>query len=182
MCGFCGFTGSNYNDNTNTILNRMTEKIFHRGPDGEGFYIDDNLSLGFRRLSFLGLTDGHQPMYNEDKSLVIVFNGEIYNFRSLREDLVQKGHIFSTGADTEVILHLYEEYKEGLMEHLRGMFAFVIYEINTGKIFAARDFFGIKPMYYYHTNGLFLFGSEIKSFTKHPDFKKELNEGALQHY
>lgn len=182
MCGICGFTGNSYNDENNTVIQNMTEKIKHRGPDGHGYYIDERVSLGFRRLSFLDLTEGNQPMFNEDRSLVILFNGEIYNFKFLREQLINKGHTFSTFSDTEVIIHLYEEYKENLLDHLRGMFAFIIYEINTSKIFAARDFFGIKPFYYSLIEEAFVFASEIKAITQYPSFKMVVNPDALSNY
>ncbi|MCL1935654.1 MAG: asparagine synthase (glutamine-hydrolyzing) [Defluviitaleaceae bacterium] len=183
MCGICGFTGSEYNDENNLVIKKMSSKIKHRGPDGEGYYIDKNITLGFRRLSFLDLSQGaDQPMFNEDKSLVIVFNGEIYNFLNLKEMLIKKGHTFNTTSDTEVILHLYEEYKEDLLSYLRGMFAFVIYDIKEKKIFAARDFFGIKPFYYTEIGGNFIFSSEIKAILEYPNFKKEVNNEALTNY
>lgn len=180
MCGFCGFTG-NIPDKENIIIDMMN-KIIHRGPDSAGTHISDEVTLGFRRLSIIGLDDGAQPIYNEDKSIVIVFNGEIYNYQPLKEDLIKKGHIFYTHADTEVLIHLYEEKKEEMLNDLRGMFAFTIYDSNTGELFAARDFFGIKPYYYAHINGNLIFGSEIKSFLPHPDFKKEVNTVALENY
>ncbi len=180
MCGFCGFTG-NIPDKENIIIDMMN-KIIHRGPDSAGTHISDKVTLGFRRLSIIGLDDGAQPIYNEDKSIVIVFNGEIYNYQPLKEELLKKGHTFYTHADTEVLIHLYEEKKEEMLNDLRGMFAFTIYDSNTDEIFAARDFFGIKPYYYAQINGNLIFGSEIKSFLPHPDFKKEVNTVALENY
>lgn len=180
MCGFCGFTG-NIADKENIIIDMMN-KIVHRGPDSAGTHISDEVTLGFRRLSIIGLDDGAQPIYNEDRSIVIVFNGEIYNYQSLKDDLINKGHKFYTHADTEVLVHLYEEKKEEMLNDLRGMFAFTIYDSNTGELFAARDFFGIKPYYYTLVNGNLIFGSEIKSFLPHPDFKKEVNTVALENY
>lgn len=183
MCGICGFTGSAYHDPSLTVITQMSDKIKHRGPDGEGYYTDDHITLGFRRLSFLDLNkEGDQPMYNEDKTLAIVFNGEIYNYKPLRATLLEKGHVFSSTTDTEVILHLYEEYGEKLLDHLRGMFAFAIYHIPTGKLFAARDFFGIKPFYYTLAEGELVFASEIKSILAHPAVKKEVNLDALENY
>lgn len=182
MCGFCGFTGSVYNDENNTVINKMTDKIIHRGPDSAGFHVDNNVTLGFRRLSIIGLGDGSQPMYNEDKSLVIVFNGEIYNYKQLRQELLDKGHVFSSHADTEVLIHLYEEHGEELLSYIRGMFAFVIYDIKNEKLFAARDFFGIKPFYYTIIDGQLVFGSEIKSIIQYPAFIKEVNKDALENY
>lgn len=150
----------------------MADLIAHRGPDSEGYYTDENIALGFRRLSIIDLNNGSQPIYNEDKSKVIIFNGEIYNFEPLREDLIKKGHTFTTKTDTEVILHGYEEYGEKILDKLRGMFAFVIYDKNTKELFAARDFYGIKPFYYAKMGNTLIFGSEIKSFLIHPHFKK----------
>ena len=180
MCGYVGFT--NTIDNTNVVLKKMMERIRHRGPDGEGQYIDDGIALGHRRLSIIDLDAGAQPMYNEDGSLVIVFNGEIYNYKQIREDLVKAGHTFATGSDTEVLIHGYEEYGKDILPKLRGMFSFVIWNKETKELFGARDFFGIKPLYYAEMDGTFIFGSEIKSFLEHPSFKKELNETALENY
>ena len=181
MCGFVGFT--NTKDNSNRIIEDMMDKIRHRGPDSGGKYTDENIALGFRRLSIIDITEsGDQPIYNEDRSKVLLFNGEIYNFRSIREELVAKGHIFTTKTDSEVLLHGYEEYGEKLLDKLRGMFAFVIWDTKTKELFGARDFFGIKPLYYAVMGDTFMFGSEIKAFLAHPDFKKELNETALENY
>ncbi|MBQ7266636.1 MAG: asparagine synthase (glutamine-hydrolyzing) [Firmicutes bacterium] len=180
MCGFCGFTGDI--SGREDIILKMSERIIHRGPDSAGVHSDKDITLGFRRLSIIGLEDGSQPMYNEDKSLVIVFNGEIYNYKPLKEELIKKGHTFSSHADTEVLLHLYEEEGENMLSRLRGMFAFTIFDLKTKKLFAARDFFGIKPYYYGKFGSHFIFGSEIKSFLEFPEFKKELNEVALENY
>ncbi len=181
MCGFVGFT--NTKDNSNRIIEDMMDKIRHRGPDSGGKYTDGDIALGFRRLSIIDITEsGDQPIYNEDKSKVLLFNGEIYNFQSIREELIAKGHIFTTKTDSEVLLHGYEEYGESLLGKLRGMFAFVIWDTKTKELFGARDFFGIKPLYYALMGNTFMFGSEIKAFLAHPDFKKELNETALENY
>lgn len=180
MCGFCGFTGNI--ENREDVINEMMNKIIHRGPDSAGVHTDENVTLGFRRLSIIDLSDGSQPMYNEDGSLVIVFNGEIYNYQSIREKLIEGGHTFKTHADTEVLIHLYEDKGADMLNDLRGMFAFVIYDLKKKKLFAARDFFGIKPFYYTQVNGNLIFGSEIKSFLPHPDFKKEVNPVALENY
>lgn len=181
MCGFVGFT--NTKDNSNRIIEDMMDKIRHRGPDSGGKYTDEDIALGFRRLSIIDITEsGDQPIYNEDRSKVLLFNGEIYNFQSIREDLVAKGHIFTTKTDSEVLLHGYEEYGEKLLDKLRGMFAFVIWDTKTKELFGARDFFGIKPLYYAVMGDTLMFGSEIKAFLAHPDFKKELNETALENY
>lgn len=180
MCGFVGFT--NRINNSNQILESMMNKIIHRGPDSGGTYIDEGIALGFRRLSIIDLAQGDQPILNEDGSKVLLFNGEIYNFQSIREKLIAAGHTFKTKTDSEVLLHGYEEYGKDLLNMLRGMFAFVIWDKNTQELFGARDFFGIKPLYYSLSGESFLFGSEIKSFLPHPHFKKELNTAALESY
>ena len=180
MCGFCGFT-VDIADRENIIIGMMN-KIIHRGPDSAGTHSDEDVTMGFRRLSIIGLEDGSQPMYNEDGSIVICFNGEIYNYQPIKEMLIEKGHVFKSHADTEVLIHLYEEKGEEMLNDLRGMFAFAIYDMKNKKLFAARDFFGIKPFYYGVFNNHMLFGSEIKSFLAFPDFKKEVNTVALENY
>lgn len=180
MCGFVGFCDDS--KNKKKIIRDMADIIKHRGPDSDGYYVDNNIALGFRRLSIIDLDKGSQPIFNEDKDKVIVFNGEIYNYKEIREELKSKGHKFSTNTDTEVILHGYEEYKEDILNKLRGMFAFVIYDIKEKSLFGARDFYGIKPFYYYYDNENFLFGSEIKSFLGSPNFKKELNKDMISQY
>lgn len=180
MCGFVGFT--NKISDSGEVLSRMTESIKHRGPDSEGEYIDSDVALGFRRLSIIDISTGSQPIFNEDGSKVLVFNGEIYNYRDLRAELIDKGHTFTTNTDSEVLLHGYEEWGNQLLNRLRGMFAFVIWDKKSKEIFGARDFFGIKPMYYAEMNGTFMFGSEIKSFLCHPSFEKKLNTDALENY
>ncbi len=184
MCGFCGFTSDKrFNSD---VIKEMMDRIIHRGPDSDGVFESERVSLGFRRLSFIDLEKGGQPIFNEDESLVIVFNGEIYNYRSLREELVLKGHVFRTHADTEVVLHLYEEIGVRIFERLRGMFAFVIYDRNKDEVFAARDFFGIKPFYYTEIDGALVFGSEIKSILAYGDKlgknMRRVNRQALEHY
>ena len=180
MCGFVGFT--NKISDSGEVLSRMTESIKHRGPDSEGEYIDSDVALGFRRLSIIDISTGSQPIFNEDGSKVLVFNGEIYNYRDLKAELIDKGHTFTTNTDSEVLLHGYEEWGDQLLNRLRGMFAFVIWDKKSKEIFGARDFFGIKPMYYAEMNGTFMFGSEIKSFLCHPSFEKKLNTDALENY
>lgn len=180
MCGFVGYINKESDKKDN--IKKMADLIAHRGPDSEGYYTDETIALGFRRLSIIDLNNGSQPIYNEDKTKVIIFNGEIYNFQELRTDLEAKGHVFSTNTDTEVLVHGYEEYSEGILDKLRGMFAFVIYDTESKEIFAARDFYGIKPFYYAEMGDTFFFGSEIKSFLIHPDFKKELNRKMLEYY
>ncbi len=180
MCGFVGFIDKK--KNKKKIIKDMADIIVHRGPDSDGYYTDDDCALGFRRLSIIDLSGGTQPIYNEDKTMVIIFNGEIYNYQEIRKDLLKKGHKFKTESDTEVILHGYEEYHEKILDKLRGMFAFVIYNVNDKTLFGARDFYGIKPLYYYKDDNEFMFGSEIKSFLGHPGFKKELNRDMLKQY
>ena len=180
MCGFCGFIGEQ--QGKEVILKKMMDKIIYRGPDSSGMYADTDIGLGFRRLSIIDLSDGAQPIYNEDKTKVILFNGEIYNYKEIKEDLLEKGHKFYTKTDTEVLIHGYEEYKEEILNKLRGMFTFAIWDIVEKELFIARDFFGIKPMYYIQNGKELIFGSEIKSILEHPDVKKELNINALQNY
>lgn len=180
MCGFVGFVDKA--NNKKKIIKDMADIIKHRGPDSDGYYVGNDCALGFRRLSIIDLAGGDQPIYNEDNTKIITFNGEIYNYQEIREDLVGKGHKFKTNSDTEVLLHGYEEYGSKLLNKLRGMFAFVIYDIKDNSLFVARDFYGIKPLYYYLTDDEFMFGSEIKSFLGHPNFKKELNRDMLKQY
>jgi len=161
----------------------MTDKIAHRGPDQEGAFLSEQAALGFRRLSIIDLENGSQPMYNEDKKIVITFNGEIYNHLEIRKELIEKGHVFENNSDTECLIHGYEEYGTDLLYKLRGMFAFVIYDSKKDIIFGARDFFGIKPFYYGTApDGNLVFSSEIKSILEYPDMKRELNEAALEQY
>ena len=180
MCGIVGFIDKS--KDKKKIIKDMADLIIHRGPDSDGYYVDDNIALGFRRLSIIDLGTGSQPIFNEEKDKVIIFNGEIYNYQIIKEDLLAKGHKFTTKADTEVILHGYEEYGEKILNKLRGMFSFVIYDIKTKELFGARDFFGIKPFYYYIDDEVFMFGSEIKSFLGNPNFKKEFNKEMLPLY
>ena len=184
MCGIVGFFDSTMKkDEKEPIISKMMERIKHRGPDSGGKYVTDNIALGFRRLSIIDVAGGSQPIWNEDNTKAILFNGEIYNFQPLYEELVQYGHKFKTHADTEVLLHGYEQWgMKGLLKRVRGMFAFVIWDNKTEELVGARDFFGIKPFYIYQNDGAFLFGSEIKAFLEHPKFKKELNIKALKPY
>ncbi len=181
MCGFCGFTGQIVN--REQYLREMTEKITHRGPDSDGYYTDDSFAMGFRRLSIIDLEAASQPLYNEDKSLVLMFNGEIYNYQDLRRELIDLGHTFATHGDGEVLLHGYEQWGADLLPRLRGMFAFVIWNKAEQRMFLARDYFGIKPMHYTRlADGRLVFGSEIKSILCHPDVVKEFNPAALDNY
>ncbi len=183
MCGFVGYINASANEQENQrVIEAMADKIVHRGPDQDDYYVDGDVSLGFRRLSIIDLDGGSQPILNEDGSKVLLFNGEIYNFQPLREELLAKGHIFKTLTDSEVLLHGYEEWGKALLPKLRGMFAFVIWDKNEKKLFGARDIFGIKPFFYYLKGQNFLFGSEIKSFLANPLFEKEFNEERLPEY
>ncbi len=180
MCGFVGFL--DHLPNKEEVIEAMKNAIIHRGPDSDGTYIDDEIALGFRRLSIIDLNAGDQPIYNEDGSLVLMFNGEIYNYQEIRKELIEKGHQFKTQSDSEVLVHAYEEYGYDMLPMLRGMFAFVIWDKKEQKMFLARDFFGIKPVYYANMNGTFMFGSEIKAFLCHPKFDKQLNHDVLENY
>ncbi len=181
MCGFAGFVGDV--ENREEVLVNMMNTIIHRGPDSEGKYVDEDAALGFRRLSIIDLSkEGDQPLYNEDRSMVLVFNGEIYNYQDLRKELVEAGHVFASNTDSETLLHGYEEWGESLVDRLRGMYAFAIWDIRKKKLFVARDIFGIKPLYYAQMNGTLMFGSEIKCFMEHPKFDKIFNEAVLGNY
>lgn len=180
MCGICGFTGEVID--RNETIHKMTEVITHRGPDSDGFFLDDRISMGFRRLSIIDLEAGSQPIYNEDKSLVLTFNGEIYNYRDLRKELIAAGHKFYTETDSETLIHGFEEWGTDLLNKLRGMFGFAIYNKKDGSVFIARDFFGIKPMHYTLIDGELVYGSEIKSILCHPKFVKKFNKRALDTY
>ncbi len=181
MCGFCGFTGQLVD--REQYLREMTEKITHRGPDADGYYLGDGLAMGFRRLSIIDLEAAQQPLYNEDKTLVLMFNGEIYNYQALRQELQADGHTFATAGDGETLLHGYEQWGAELLPRLRGMFAFAIWNTVDGTLFLARDYFGIKPMHYTRlADGRLVFGSEIKSILEHPDVEKVFNPAALDKY
>ena len=178
MCGFVGFISND--KKKKEIIKKMAERIKHRGPDGEGYYTDSNIALGHRRLSIIDVKGGKQPMYNEDKTIVIVFNGEIYNYQELKKEL--KNHKFKNNSDTEVLIHGYEEWGTNLLPKLRGMFSFILWDKEKEVLFGARDPFGIKPFYYYKKDETILFASEIKSFFEHPKFEKKLNEKILPAY
>ena len=180
MCGIAGIVTKR--ENKKEIIEGMSKRIEHRGPDGEGYFFDGDVALAHRRLSIIDLSTGNQPMFNEDDTIVTVYNGEIYNYVELRDELVASGHKFKTKSDTEVLLHGFEEWHTDLPKHLRGMFAFAIYDKNTKELFLARDNFGIKPLYYTMMNDTFMFASEVKAFLDTPDFRKELNEDILGAY
>lgn len=183
MCGFVGFIDEN--DQTydhRAAIVAMADAIAHRGPDSEGYFNDGRTALGFRRLAIIDLAGANQPLYNENRSLVLVFNGEIYNYRELRRQLIAAGHAFSTQGDAEVVLHGFEQWGEAVLDRLRGMFAFALYDTATGELFCARDTFGIKPLYYAVEGGRILFGSEIKGLLAHPNARRSLNERRLAHW
>ena len=182
MCGFSGFFGTGNYDRELTI-EKMSELIAHRGPDSDGKFVDEYCALGFRRLSIIDLEGGSQPIHSQDGRYVIVFNGEIYNYREIRKELIENhGRVFQTDSDTEVILQAYQVYGKETASKLRGMFAFVIYDKQNHSLYGARDYFGIKPLYYAVMNDTLIFGSEIKSFLAHPCFKKEINPEAIKMY
>ena len=185
MCGIAGFIdqGDFTGDERSAILTRMCEVIIHRGPDDQGFMVDGPVALGMRRLSIIDLAGGHQPISGEDGSVTIVYNGETYNFRELKEQLEARGHVFKTNSDTEAIVHCYEEFGESCVKHLRGMFAFAIWDNKAKALFLARDRAGKKPLYYTQTaQGDFVFGSEIKSILEHPHVEREIDLEALDAY
>ena len=181
MCGICGFTrsGSIYDDR---VIEEMKSAIAHRGPDGHGTFSDMSVVLGHRRLSIIDLTGGAQPLFNEDRSICVVVNGEIYNFKELKKSLQQEGHLFKTQSDSEVLVHLYEKYGRDMVQHLTGMFALALWDSKKKSLFLARDRYGQKPLYYAERNGQLIFASELKSICRHPDIEREIDPKALQRY
>lgn len=173
MCGFVGYWQQD--DVCKETIEKMANRIIHRGPDDAGYYVDENIAMGFRRLSIIDLEHGKQPMIDEKNQRVLTFNGEIYNYQDLKKELEALGYQFQTQVDSEVLLHGYDAWGEDLLSKLRGMFAFVIYDKKEKELFGARDHYGIKPFYYYHDNDTFLYGSEIKAFVEHPNFKPTLD-------
>src|SRR5438874_9795677 len=183
MCGICGIVHSGEERRVQRdTLAQMNAQIVHRGPDDDGFFVEGNVGLAMRRLSIIDVRTGHQPISNEDESLWIVYNGEIYNHRELRSKLEARGHRYRTQSDTETIIHLYEEYGRDCVQHLRGMFAFAIWDRRSRRLFIARDRLGIKPLYYRYEAGVFLFGSEIKAILAHPAVKTQFNPSVLAEY
>jgi asparagine synthase (glutamine-hydrolysing) len=183
MCGICGiFLFDKIQRVNREVLSDMNRQIAHRGPDDDGFFVDGNVGLAMRRLSIIDIRTGHQPLSNEDGSIWIVFNGEIYNHGELRKDLISRGHRYRTQSDTETIVHLYEEYGKNCVQYLRGMFAFAIWDRTRRSLFIARDRLGIKPLYYRHQGETFLFGSEIKTILNYPHVRPEFNRGTLAEY
>src|SRR5947207_2112007 len=183
MCGICGIF---YPDARQSVprdtLNGMNHEIVHRGPDDEGFFVEKNIGLAMRRLSIIDVQTGQQPITNEDESLWIVYNGEIYNHRELRVRLEARGHRYRTQSDTETIVHLYEEYGRDCVKHLRGMFAFAIWDRRSRRLFIARDRLGIKPLYYRLTPESLVFGSEIKVILEYPGARAEFRRETLPEY
>jgi asparagine synthase (glutamine-hydrolysing) len=183
MCGICGVFHPNRDQRvSHDTLAGMNVQIVHRGPDDDGFFVEENVGLAMRRLSIIDVQTGHQPITNEDQTLWIVFNGEIYNHQELRKDLERRGHRYRTKSDTETIVHLYEEYGDDCVKHLRGMFAFAIWDRPRRRLYIARDRLGIKPLYYYYDGKMLLFGSEIKAILACPGVKPEFNQGTLAEY
>ncbi len=183
MCAICGIVYDHLNRPANeTVLANMRDRMVYRGPDDCGLYVDRNVGLGHRRLSIVDRAGGHQPMSNEDDSIWVVFNGEIYNHRDLRNDLIEKGHRYKTESDTETIVHLYEELGPKCVEHLNGMFAFAIWDRKMNRLILARDRLGIKPLYYWQGDGGLVFASEVKALLVDPGIDAELREGVLSEY
>lgn len=185
MCGICGIFNFSKNPGPpvdGKLIERMCDRIAHRGPDDEGVFVKGPIGMGNRRLSIIDLSKGHQPIFNEDGTVVIVYNGEIYNFQEIKEGLIKKGHIFTTHTDTEVIVHAYEEYGTDCVQHFNGMFAFAIWDDNRKQVFIARDRLGIKPLFYLVQDGSLVFASEIKSILEKENIERKINFQALDHY
>ena len=183
MCGFVGFTTVDYDAEANlAIVRDMADRIKHRGPDDDGYYVNDRIAMGFRRLSIIDLEGSKQPMRNAQEDVTVTFNGEIYNFRELRDELRAAGYEFVTNGDTEVVVHGYEEWGVGVFERLRGMFAIAIWDDVRKQLVCARDIFGIKPLYYTQDGDRLIYGSEIKAFYAHPKFTPAVNRAMLPQY
>src|SRR6266513_1210403 len=181
MCGIAGLLSLSDKPVFEEEVVVMCDAMVHRGPDDAGYYSDDRAAMGMRRLSIIDLSRGHQPVHNEDKTIWVVFNGEIYNFKTLRASLERQGHTFYTGTDTEVIVHLYEQYGERCVEKMRGMFAFAVWDSRCKTMLLARDRLGIKPLFYTVANGRFAFGSELKVLLQLPEIERRLNWGSVNH-
>ncbi len=184
MCGITGWLNlkTTQDQNSEAVLHSMCETIVHRGPDSEGLWIDDRAALGMRRLSIIDLKTGDQPVFNCDRSVIVMMNGELYNYREVRADLEKLGHRFTTRSDTEILPHLYEEYGEALVDRVNGMYAFSLWDTRRKKLIIARDRFGEKPLYYGVFDGKLIWGSEPKSLLAHPSVKNEIDLNALRHY
>jgi len=179
MCGICGYAGMERDEG---LLRSMTERLRHRGPDDDGIFLHAHVGLGMRRLSIIDVSGGAQPIYNERRSVVLVANGEIYNYRELMADLERRGHRFATRSDVETIVHLYEEHGIGGLEYLRGMFAFALYDAEADRLFLARDRLGIKPLYYWQRGSTLRFASEIKALLVADDVPRQPNPLAINDY
>ena len=182
VCGIVGIVNSDRSDVDQALLGRMCDAIRHRGPDDDGFYLNGSVGLGMRRLSIIDVKGGHQPIHNHGQSAWIVFNGEIYNYRELRDKLEKLGHTFYTNSDTEVIIHTYDQYGADCPKYLRGMFAFAIWDERTQELFLARDRVGKKPILYSQVNGKFVFASEFSALLLHPDISRDINREAIHYY
>ncbi len=183
MCGIVGVCNLDGEPIPQVLLKEMTDVMAHRGPDGEGHYLDDSVALGHRRLAIIDLSPaGHQPMTNEDGNTVLVYNGELYNYQKLRAQLIALGHCFHSHTDSEVVVHAYEEWGPGCLEYFNGMFAFAVWDRTQRRLFLARDRYGIKPLYWYAQNGLFLFASEVKAILVHPRVSRQVCYPALNEY
>ncbi|MBA2736318.1 MAG: asparagine synthetase B, partial [Pyrinomonadaceae bacterium] len=186
MCGIAGWANldskKSSQNASEAVLHAMCERMKHRGPDSEGLWLENEVALGMRRLSIIDLHTGEQPIYSEDKSIVVVMNGELYNFREVRTDLEKRGHKFETNTDTEILPHLYEEYGEAMLEQINGMFTFALWDKNKKKLLIARDRFGEKPLYYGVFDGKLIFASEPKVLLENPAVKAEINTDALRQY
>ena len=182
MCGIVGIVRNDESDVDRAVLGRMCDAIRHRGPDDDGFYVNNHVGLGMRRLAIIDLKSGQQPIHNRDRTAWIVFNGEIYNYLQLREQLEKLGDVFYTNSDTEAIIHAYDRYGADCPKYLRGMFAFAIWDERTQELFLARDRVGKKPLLYAQTNGQFVFGSEFSALLQHPGVSKDVDHEALHHY
>src|ERR1700733_1202391 len=183
MCGIAGILNFNKEPVSSVILRRMTDSIRHRGPDGEGFYTDNVLGFGHRRLAIIDLSPaGRQPMMTSDQKYILTYNGEVYNFQELRTELEALGHTFHSRTDSEVVLKAYAEWNIGALDRFNGMFAFAIWDSVKQELILARDRYGVKPLYYWFKDGILLFASEIKAFLSHPSFKSEMDkEGFLEY-
>src|SRR3954449_337889 len=182
MCGIAGEATSDDRPVEPAVLERMCAAIEHRGPDSRGIHVDSGVGLGIQRLAVIDLQTGDQPIFNEDESVVVVLNGEIYNYRELRAELERDGHRFATRSDTEVIVHLYEDQGEGCVERLRGMFAFALWDRRRRRLLLARDRLGIKPLYLYRDADRVVFGSELKALRACPGVPRDLDGAALEDY
>src|SRR5258705_9357102 len=182
MCGIVGIVRNDKSDIDQALLGRMCAAIRHRGPDDDGFYVNGPVGLGMRRLAIIDLKSGQQPIHNQDRTAWIVFNGEIYNYRELRDKLEKLGHTFYTNSDTEAIVHAYDHYGSDCLKHLRGMFAFAIWDERTQELFLARDRVGKKPLLYSELKGGIIFGSEFSALLLHPDISRDIQPGALDYY